>query len=145
MPLITKHTLPGRRYWHSPFHAEMAPSIWARARGCYANPLSLGLLQTRPDADGLGGEELQDDVYHRLPVDLHPHTPALLVVPNKVSFALSPGSLVVGLAAWNSDGQIEAYGALLSQTDSSMPPSSIELPSHRVVVRRLSVKQPICS
>lgn len=140
MPLILKHTLPGRRYWRSPFHAEMAPSIWARARGRYSSSLHLGLIKTRPDADGLGGEELADAAYHRIMIELEPYTPALLVVPKQISFVLSPGSLAIGLAAWNDSGEVEAYGALLSQTDSPLPPPSIDLPSHRIVVRRLGSK-----
>lgn len=138
MPLILKHTLPCRLYWRSPFHAEMAPSIWARARGRYSDSLQLGLTKIRPDADGLGGDELVDATYQRIAINLEPYTPTLLVVEKPVSFVLSPGSLAVGLVAWNDAGEVEAYGALISQTAAVLPPPSIDLPSHRVVVRRLS-------
>ncbi|MFA4952578.1 hypothetical protein [Brevundimonas sp.] len=137
MTMFTARPGRARLYMQSPFTAELAPSLRVKQDRAYPASVYLALLLDLPDPDGYGAVVLDDDGYTRQAVALSPRSSSHLTIHRPVRFEIPGQPMVRGMALFNGQGELAAYGALRSAHAGYPAPSFIEFKSHQILVKRV--------
>lgn len=134
--------IPPTQLNHSrgPHWGQIGPTAGTIAQGSYPERLYLGLLTKLPASDGAHLVELDAPGYARQLISLAPRNGTHFCVPRPILFEVHRLPLVAGFGLFDheADGAICGYGAIVSRNLSREPIERIEVPTHQLLVRRIS-------
>lgn len=129
-----------------PYRGQIGPTAATIANGFYPQPLYLGLLTKLPASDGTHLVELDAPGYARQSISLAPRNATHFCVPRPILFEVHRLPVVAGFGLFDQEtgGAICGYGAIVSRDMSREPVERIEVPTHQLLIRRLSKAAAAC-